>query len=604
MLHLIPGFLFGSGQLLLGETLLAFLLLPAACVVPRFWDNWFRALELRLGNLARHPKTCVILSGMSVLVIRSVLSLSPLLPVRAPQVHDEFSYLLAAKTFLAGRLTNPTHPMWTHLESLHIIHQPTYMSMYPPAQGLMLALGMALGGGAWLGVGLSVALMCSAICWMLQGWFPPAWAIWGVSLTIMQLGIFNYWATTYWGGAVAATAGALVLGCLPRITRNVRTRYAVLLAVGVAVLANSRPYEGLLLCIPCGIFLLRWLLRESRWRNPVVVRTFLLPLFAVLLLCGSITSYYFWRVTGSPWRMPYRVNQASYATTNPFFWQNPRPIPVYRHKVMRDYYRSWELASYTRLRTYRSRVKEVAAKMRDLWQFFLGPVLTIPLLGLLRTAKDRRTRFLLVTCLVMLAGLAPVFWLTVPHYAAPMTAAVFAVLVQSARHMDKMTWRSRPAGRFLVRTVPLVCVAALAARISAPAFFDMDYGSYSWCCVGPGNVARELMERELRAQGARNLVIVRYQPNHLVSNEWVYNDADIDGSPVVWAREMTTEDNIRLVSYFRDRTAWLAEPDLSPPRITRWEPAPQTVSVHTFVHVPARHSYTDHSHAGIESETH
>ncbi|MDQ1469945.1 MAG: hypothetical protein QOJ99_1425 [Bryobacterales bacterium] len=547
------------------------LLVLAAMFFPLFANSWFNWLELRFGVLAHKTKTCVLISGLSVLLIRGVLS--PLLPVRVPQVHDEFSYLLAAQTFLAGRLTNPPHPMWIHFESLHIIQQPTYMSMYPPAQGLTLAMGMLLGGGAWLGVGLSIAFMCAAICWMLQGWFPPEWALWGVSIVIMRLAVFNYWANTYWGGAVAAAAGALVLGALPRIIRTPRIGYTLLLGLGVVLLANSRPYEGLILCIPCGIVLMAWMVRDQRWRNPLYLRTFVLPLFLVLAISGLMMGYYFWRVTGSPWRMPYSVNQATYATTNPFFWQHLRPRHVYRHKVMRDYYERWELASYTRLASYRNRLKEVAAKMRDLWQFFLGPVLSVPLVMLPAAVYDRHGRFLIATCAVMLAGLAPVFWLTVPHYAAPMTAAVYGVVVLCARYLRGGRWRSRPSGRFLVRAVPLMCFAGLVLRAAAPSFFEMDYGSYSWCCVGPGNVERARIERDLKATGVPNLVVVRYGPDHRVGDEWVYNDANIDASPVVWAREMTPSEDRRLAAYFNHRQIWLLEPDLLPPRLTRWEPA-------------------------------
>jgi hypothetical protein len=67
--------------------------------------------------------------------------------------------------------------------------------------------------------------------------------------------------------------------------------------------------------------------------------------------------------------------------------------------------------------------------------------------------------------------------------------------------------------------------------------------------------------RELKADGARHLVIVRYGPQHQPNNEWVYNEADIDSSRVVWAREMDLPQTSRLLEYFKDRQVWLAEID-------------------------------------------
>jgi hypothetical protein len=61
--------------------------------------------------------------------------------------------------------------------------------------------------------------------------------------------------------------------------------------------------------------------------------------------------------------------------------------------------------------------------------------------------------------------------------------------------------------------------------------------------------------------GGKHLVVVQYAPNHPTVYEVVFNDADIDGSDIVFARDMGEEENPKLLNYFGQRRAWLMEAD-------------------------------------------
>jgi hypothetical protein len=100
--------------------------------------------------------------------------------------------------------------------------------------------------------------------------------------------------------------------------------------------------------------------------------------------------------------------------------------------------------------------------------------------------------------------------------------------------------------------------------------FTQEVNFQSWCCVQPGNPNKPRVLAMLEKSGGRHLVIVKPKIDPANIFQWIYNDADIDASPVVWARGMGSQGNRRLLDYFRDRQIWLLDPNTNPPVLARY----------------------------------
>jgi hypothetical protein len=533
-----------------GFTLLLALL---ALLFSRYWQRVFSPLETTLSVFARRKRLACLAVFVSVIALR-LLAL-PLLHVPIPGIHDEFSYLLLGDTLAHGRLANPTHPLWVSFETFHVNWQPVYASMYPPAQGVALALGEIL-GHPWIGVLLSDAAMCTAILWMLQGWLPARWALLGGALVALKFGIASYWMNSYWGGAVAAIGGALVLGALPRIIKRPAPAYALIAGLGLAILANSRPYEGALFCAPSAIWLLWWLLGRTQSRASLGTRlvNVAIPLFLVLAITAAAMGYYNWRLTGDPLLMPHVLNTRTYHTAPLFLWQQAKAPLHYRNAQFEDFYNGWERENYSRDWDSIRRVTWEKLFRGGLTYFWPGLLLALPALPF--ALRDRKMRLPLASVILALVGVVVVIWSNA-HYAAPMTCAIYLLIVQTIRHLRTMRIGIRPVGLALSCAIVLLLILDTAINVGRGVCDPL-----RWPCEG--DISRQVIAQKLTATPGKHLIVVRYDSNpdnHNIHDEWVFNGADIDSAKVLWARELDSEQNAKLLRYFSDRSIWLVTPD-------------------------------------------
>lgn len=584
---------------------------------PALGEPIFTSIELAFCWFAGNKRRAVATIGVAAILVR--VALLPWLPAPQPKVHDEFSYLLAADTFAHGRLANPPHPLWIFFDTFHVIQHPTYASMYPPGQGMALAIGQLL-GQPWIGVLLSVAAMCMAFTWMLQAWVPPEWALLGGILVWMRVGVFSYWANSYWGGAVAATGAALVLGAWVRIRERETMHDAILLGAGAGILATSRPLEGAIFSLPVAAFVIWWAFRcEDPSRRETIQKRVLLPAGAVLACAIGFVAYYNWRLTGNPAVFPHFLEERMIRTAI-FLWQHDKPPIAYANPQFDDFYHNFLPSLYEA--SWPAAVGQFWYKATDFWEFFLGPALSIPFVALPWLVKEKRNRLLFVQFALSAFGL----WILVyyhAHYAAPLMATLFVLMMQCVRRLRGFHLLGHPVGVALTRLIVLFSLligpiyfvdaeffqgaferlnrhaaaallvslgvlvllrgsSAIASRLAARFFWLIA------CCelfVAVGILVqlgvvqkyryedsypyvsdlrepfRKPVEQHLKALRGEHLVVVRYSKDHNSGEEYVYNEADIDRAKVVWAREISGVDISPLLNYFRNRKVWLYEPD-------------------------------------------
>ncbi len=534
-------------------------LLEIAIIGVGYWAitkrNW--RPRFRWGFLPQKPWLMAIGIAIGAIVIR--LALLPVMPVPVPIVTDEFSHLLLADTLLHGRFANPTHPFWPHFESLHIIQQPHYVSNYFPGQAVFLALGQVLMHSAWAGVLAEGALFLLALYWALRGWMPSRWALFGTLIAALRFGIASYWVNAYHGGFLPALGGALIAGAFPRLRQSLSPVNTIVLALGLAILAVTRPYEGCVFALPfVGILL---------WDGRGSVRKTVTMLAPVTVIAGLTLfglGVYFKAVTGSPVKTAYQVSYQTYGWPMSFPWTPVQKIQ-HRHIELQRYF-EYETSEHEKVDGPLDFIEYLTFRIQEYWRFFIGPFLTIPLIMLGHVWRRRRILFIGASgavAAVLLEGASS------PHYVSPATVMILAILVECCRYLNASRWRRivpmLPAGLAVMLTIRIVAQGA-----HLPYTQKLNY--QSWCCRVEGNLRKARITEELMRKPGDHLVFVRSKTDANNLFQWVYNLADIDHQRIIWARDLGDERNALLVQYYTANTlaknVWIVNPNVEPAEYT------------------------------------
>jgi hypothetical protein len=536
---------FGAGDALL--LVLALLLVFSAIL----WGRW---LEPRAGRFASKTGWCMLGLALLPLILRLVLL--PNHPVPKPDVYDEFSHLLAADTLRHFRLANPPHALSQFFETQFVLQQPTYSSIYPIGQGLVMAVGWLVFGHPWAGVLLAVSALSAMTYWMLRAWTTPGWALLGGVLAAIEFGPLSSWMNSYWGGAAAAAAGCLVFGALPRFAADGRTRDAVLLGLGLGLHFLIRPYESIFLLLAVLLFVPRIGLGKLLRLTPATAAV--LPAILLFFLHNHA-------VTGSWTTMPYQLSQYQYGVPSALTFQS-EPAP--QRPLNREQELNYKMQLSFRGLGFLGRLEY---RIRY-YRFFFLPPLYLAAAAFLWSMREYRFLWVGVTLALFAIGtnFFPIFE---PHYLAVVTCLFVLVSVIGLQNLARI---SSEGARLLV----FLSVAQFVFWYTMHWFdgqpFSQAVRRYeTWSGLNHANPAMRIaVDHQLAQLPGKLLVLVRYYPQHIFQEEWVYNAADIDASRIVWARDLGDEEDRKLRAYYPDRSVWLLEPDFRPPRLQPYAETP------------------------------
>jgi hypothetical protein len=474
------------------------------------------------------------------------------------KIYDEQSYIFQAQTFLEGRLVNPTPPHWEHFQTFFIVPGPYFVSKFPPGQALFMAFGKLISGEFILGIWIIFILACIATYWMLLAYFKPHWAFLGVFAVASNGHLLLEWSNSYWGGALPMLGGALIFGGIKRIvdsdSRTVLN--GIFLALGVVILAYSRPFEGLISSISLIIPVIygKMFLKH---RFIFLLKKTILPASLIVLVGLAFLFHYNKSITGSYSSLPYNLYHTRYETARSFLFQEPHESPDDIPYQIRKFHNGEMKRYLDRRSSTLGFFKGVADKLFMFGRYYVRMLYLIPFVFFLFSTKHFWEKYALGVLLILLIANFITTW-NETYYIAPITVLFVFMIISGFKSPNFRRWIFY---RSIVNTI--VVLILMHPFIGLAAHIKRDKADFT-------SIKKSHIER-LSQNENKDLIIVHYEPEHKSNNEFVYNEPDIENADVIWARDLGEKKNKELIKYFNKRNIWYFFPDQDLTKLEKYE---------------------------------
>ena len=364
-----------------------------------------------------------------------------------PAYHDEFSYLLQARTFLAGRLSWPAMTVQPDLfHQVHVLNRPTTASRYFPWTGLWMAPFVALGYpsfGHWLAGAIACVFFHRSLCHMMEF----RWAAVGGILIAASPGLAAF-SNLLLAHHPTMMALSVFLWAFLRFMDRCLVMDAVVAGTALSLAMLGRPMTAAGFALPFGVWLLMAMIRQQWMRSDESSKTWspgrVLAGFGIPLLLGfGVLALMNHATTGNWMKSAYQLYTDTWTPRHRYGFDNANIDPSLPESKVLQSYDAW--AENLTIEKAESNVEQ-----RTLYslRWTLGiAALTFSIIASLSSClsfRDRRPLLLLCSVLALHAVHIPYWYDGIMHWHYVFETAPLLIMLATfglrAASLTLQTW--------------------------------------------------------------------------------------------------------------------------------------------------------------------